>query len=148
MTASLQVHARKTRIPIDTLEFYAQVTKETNAKMITAQPSSGVNIHGLFLQGSGWDVQKGHITESIKDVLFEAMPVIWLEPIGAADVEKNIKTLNLYECPIYKTSERRGTLSTTGHSTNFVKYFPLSQTQADTAHWVSRGVAMLCMLDD
>jgi len=147
MTAALQLHARKTKIPIDTLEFFSSPTAIKDAASAKA-PASGVNVHGLFLQGCGWNADEGCLWESEKDVVFVPMPVIWLEPVMAADIDKNVKQRNLYQCPIYKTSERKGTLSTTGHSTNFVKYFFLPQPVEDPSHWVCRGVALLCMLDD
>mmetsp|Transcript_5009 Transcript_5009/g.15033 ORF Transcript_5009/g.15033 Transcript_5009/m.15033 type:complete len:418 (+) Transcript_5009:2-1255(+) len=148
MTAALQLHARKTRIPIDTLEFFSDVSNIRDVTELPGEPDLGVRIHGLFLQGCGWNIQRGVLKESDKDVLFEAMPVINLKPMGIADVKARIKDGNMYECPIYKTSERKGTLSTTGHSTNFVKYFPLNQEEREVAHWISRGVAMLCMMDE
>lgn len=52
-----------------------------------------------------------------------------------------------YNCPLYKTSLRKGTLSTTGHSTNFVMYLDM-KTNKDVTYWVRRGVALLTMLDD
>jgi len=148
MTAALQVHARKTKIPIDTLEFFSATTKVENPSDLTEPPENGVNLHGLFLMGCGWDKTRGILKESDKDVVFEPMPIIWMQPLQIVESLKKIKDGNLYMCPIYKTSERKGTLSTTGHSTNFVKYFSLGNDKDDTAHWIARGVAMLCMLDD
>ena len=74
------------------------------------------------------------------------MPVIHLIPMKK---EKINKTRHQYSCPVYKTSERRGMLSTTGHSTNFVMYIELQMKKEHTQkHWIKRGVALITTLDD
>uniref|UniRef100_A0A8C0G4N8 Dynein heavy chain C-terminal domain-containing protein n=1 Tax=Chelonoidis abingdonii TaxID=106734 RepID=A0A8C0G4N8_CHEAB len=52
-----------------------------------------------------------------------------------------------YECPLYRTPQRAGILLSTGLSTNFVTTVSLP-TKRTSSHWVTRGVAMLCQLDD
>lgn len=69
------------------------------------------------------------------------MPPIWLIP------EQNHKLKDgLYVCPVYKTLTRAGTLSTTGHSTNFVLSVEIPSRQPQS-HWIKRGVALICALD-
>ncbi|RHY81434.1 hypothetical protein DYB37_003901 [Aphanomyces astaci] len=51
-----------------------------------------------------------------------------------------------YPCPVYKTSVRKGTLSTTGMSTNFVVAVYLPSTKTPD-HWVLNGAAFLLNLD-
>eukprot|EP00929_Paragymnodinium_shiwhaense_P038463 TRINITY_DN20312_c0_g2_i5.p1 TRINITY_DN20312_c0_g2~~TRINITY_DN20312_c0_g2_i5.p1 ORF type:complete len:4212 (-),score=1387.32 TRINITY_DN20312_c0_g2_i5:193-12828(-) len=147
MTSALQLHARATKIAIDTLAFFSQPT-DLAVEAITKKPDTGVYMHGLFIMGAGWDFPGRIIRESHKDILYELMPVIWLEPSMTAELPKRLVEENLYSCPLYKTSERKGTLSTTGHSTNFVKYYQLKQPMPDASHWTARGVALLCMLDE
>jgi len=142
MTAALQSYARKSAIPIDALTFKSNITGVFSEE-IKEPPENGVNIHGLYLQGARWDFKRSCVEDSEPKKGIVDFPVVWLEPV---DVGENLEQ-GCYSCPLYKTSTRRGELSTTGHSTNFVLYLQLP-TEAPADDWIRRGVALLCMTDD
>ena len=68
-------------------------------------------------------------------------------PAAAAGSTGPVLATELFVCPVYKTLDRRGTLSTTGHSTNFVVEVPLP-TRVPSVVWVRRGVALILALDE
>jgi dynein heavy chain len=142
MTATLQSFARKTQTPIDALQFRTNV-KTFFAENVTEVPESGANIHGLFLQGAKWDFSRKCLEDSDPKTPIVQFPVVWLEPV---DIGENLEG-GCFTCPLYKTSTRRGELSTTGHSTNFVRYLHL-QSEVHVDYWVRRGAALLAMTDD
>lgn len=134
----LQNYARKHSIPIDELSVDYQVMDAKKESDIKSAPKEGIYCQGMFLEGARWDPLTRSVTESLPGVLFDALPVIWLIPKKTVDINMT----GVYNCPVYKTSARRGTLSTTGHSTNYVICVRLPSAKPEK-HWILRGVAAM-----
>uniref|UniRef100_A0A8D3C4I0 AAA+ ATPase domain-containing protein n=1 Tax=Scophthalmus maximus TaxID=52904 RepID=A0A8D3C4I0_SCOMX len=137
LTGVSQNFARKYTIPIDYIGFEFEETD------MDEKPEDGAYVKGLFMEGARWDRENMVIGESLPKILFDTLPIIKLRP---GEMSKFLHE-NIYVSPVYKTSARRGTLSTTGHSTNYVLSIELPSDKPQK-HWINRGVACLCQLDD
>ncbi|KAF5272087.1 hypothetical protein FQA39_LY01170 [Lamprigera yunnana] len=136
LAGTKQDYARKYAIPIDQVTFDIQVMQlySTNHS-----PEDGVYLCGIFIDGARWDMENCVLAELYPKVIYDRLPLTWLMPI----LLRNFDEGGRFTCPLYETSERRGTLSVIGQSTNYILSFLLN-TNESSSHWVKRGVALLC----
>jgi len=143
MTASLQTYARKHMVAIDGLSFKFKILTSP-VEEITEGPDDGVIIYGLFIEGARFSLEDMEVVESKLGKMYDLLPPIHFQP------ELNHKQAkSTYACPVYKTAVRKGVLSTTGMSTNYVVpvELPIMEGQSENK-WILAGVAALCNLTD
>eukprot|EP00741_Cyanophora_paradoxa_P012299 tig00000169_g11885.t1 len=141
LTGTLQNFARKYKRPIDTVSFDFRVMSGMAPDQIAERPADGCYIHGLFLEGARWDHDSAALGESRPKELYTPLPPVWLLPTP----NRKKPAEGIYNCPVYKILTRAGTLSTTGHSTNYVLALELPSSHPES-HWIKRGVAAVTQL--
>nr|XP_026487863.1 dynein heavy chain 8, axonemal-like [Vanessa tameamea] len=115
---------------LDMVALHNDVTKAIYDE-VKAPPAEGVFVHGLFLDGAGWDRRNQRLIESTLKVLYTALPVVHIYAINSTAP----KDPKLYQCPVYKKPRR----------TDLTFITPLWLcTVKNPDHWILRGVAILC----
>jgi dynein heavy chain len=150
LTGSLQNFARKYKFAIDTVAFNFKLIQVHWSKLVS-KPADGVYIRGLYMEGARWNPAVESIDDSLPKQLYTEIPCIHLDPQQNRPDPKS----GIYRCPVYKILSRRGTLSTTGHSTNFIMWIELpsnrtnvlnNEGKADQEEWIRAGVAAFTSL--
>merc|ERR1712146_529566 len=122
LTGTLQTHARKYNLPIDTLSFQFKVHNgqyihqdSPGEEAAVRAVEDGVLVHGVFMDAFRWDDDAGCVADSLPGQMKAYLPLMHMVP-----AQNFTPPAEDYIAPLYKTSVRAGVLSTTGHSTNFV----------------------------
>uniref|UniRef100_A0A9J8DK93 Dynein, axonemal, heavy chain 6 n=1 Tax=Cyprinus carpio carpio TaxID=630221 RepID=A0A9J8DK93_CYPCA len=142
LTGALQNHARKYNLPIDELNFRFNMVPVYRDQTLLPTMEDGVLVHGMFMDACRWDDTNMVIEDALLRVMNPMLPVVHFEP-----QQNYVPEPTLYHAPLYKTSIRAGTLSTTGHSTNFVVTVMLPSNQPSD-YWISKASALLCQLNE
>ncbi|CAL6027380.1 Dynein_heavy chain [Hexamita inflata] len=144
ITGTLQNFARKNQIAIDKLALDFAISAEVPVKADNEQI-----LTGLFLQGAALNKEM-HLTDAFQQ--FEEVKYLKLTPMLSEQLQKMEKTRVRYKCPVYRTTLRKGVLTTTGHSSNYIFDVLVDCEGADgkrpaekkeiAEKWVRRGTAM------
>lgn len=142
LTAILQEDARKHKIPIDELSFSFKLIEDEKEIEEMDKNSTEYIIYGLFLESGKINKDTFMLEDAEFGKNYTEPPAITIIP-----TRNHVPDPLDYSCPLYKTSERAGTLNTTGHSTNFILMIELPSSHPPD-HWIKRGTALLCQLDN
>lgn len=166
LTAMKQEVTRAKKVwSLDNVEFTTEVIKEIiqgddgriEGKTIQP-PQEGVYIHGLYLEGAGWNRTERRLEDSNPKELYYQFPIIHVSAVSTAkdpnergSKKPDLATIekSLFQCPVYKYPKRND---------KYLIFFCFLKPEAPGApagskhmtpqmKWRLCGVALLCTKD-
>jgi len=139
LTSNMQVAARGNNLPLDYMTNRCRFYNIRDLAEVAGVPAQGVNCHGLFLEGAGWEDGKGedegYITESKMKDLHPVMPICNIFAVHIDVMDWNC----MYHCPVFSTSLRGAT---------YIFQANIRMDPDDNENrWVLAGAAMLTQDD-
>merc|ERR1719428_1243382 len=139
LTAVMQVNARTKSLPLDFMVNRCTFSNMYEMNEIQGAPSSGVYVHGFFMEGAGWEEGKGdeegYITDSKLKDLHPVMPICNVYAVHIDEMSWDC----MYKCPVYVTSNR-------GPDYVFAANVRMDADDIDV-RWILAGAALL-LADD
>ncbi|GIQ85930.1 dynein heavy chain, partial [Kipferlia bialata] len=136
LTALVQEVCHARGWPLDRSTLYTKVTDIVEASTVEEAPEHGCYVQGVFLEGAGWDLEKGVLRRQRPKELITPLPLLEVIPVEQA----KLRLRNTFRAPVYVTSDRRNAMGV-----GLVFEADLS-TKEHSSHWVLQGVA--CILND
>ena len=169
LTALVQTTCRMRGWPLDKSTLYTVVTKYVSADGL-ARLDSGCYVHGLYLEGAAWDLDRGELRAQDPKVLVVELPIMQVRainplrttnhpPMNASGIlttalflsffvlqvipieASKLKLHNTFRTPVYVTQARRNAMGV-----GLVFEADLA-TSSHSSHWVLQGVC-LCLNTD
>jgi len=141
MTGTLQAFARQKGVSVDKLGFGFSLLDE-DEDSITCGPESGAYVSGIFSDAWRWDDQAKVMADSLPGEPYATVPVMHFLP------EEYHKTpSNFHRIPMYRTSIRKGNISSLGASSNFILCVE-APTEKPRSYWTLKGAACICALNN
>jgi dynein heavy chain len=139
ITALVQSSCRKNGTPLDRSTIYTVVTQYRDPAEITERPSSGCYASGLYLEGAGWNHERGCLQRMTpKGALLQELPIIRIIPVET----NRLKLQNTFRTPVYTTQQRKD-------ATGVGMVFEADLRSFDhSSHWVLQGVCLVLNTSD
>ncbi|XP_055711493.1 dynein axonemal heavy chain 8-like [Phlebotomus papatasi] len=92
----------------------------------------GVLVHGLVLEGAGWDRKNSALCDPQSKLIYTQMPVFHIFAISG----KVPRDYDYYECPVYRTSRRQHCITT-------LRLRTVKKAKEKDTNWILRGTALI-----
>uniref|UniRef100_A0A7S1M867 Dynein heavy chain n=1 Tax=Alexandrium catenella TaxID=2925 RepID=A0A7S1M867_ALECA len=139
LTSNMQVAARSNNLELDFMTNRCRFYNTRDLNDIRGMPPKGVNVHGLFMEGAGWEDGKGedegYITDSKMKDLHPVMPICNVYAVHIDEMDWNA----MYHCPVFSTALRGATFI-------FQANVRMDPDDSET-RWILAGAALLTQDD-